>query len=211
MRLRFSDVHAAWQLNRAPLLRLLSVQARLISRQTPLEIASKTGIEPAVIESYSALFYGFEHAYPHADAWIRCSLIKTDLLPGLSTSLRSVVLHLSLYGGALIADDLIGAITRVGIPLNVGKLVRGEAPFLPKDWSIVRALAVNLTPLSQQSALVLMKENLRLRLVRRPNGNDSILASTRMAMKWADEMPFARLVKPHVETAIATLSQSAAA
>lgn len=210
-RAEFPELLEAWRLGRAPLLKLLGVQARLLSLQSSAEISSKTGIPAAVVDAYSRLFYSFEHAYPQADGWIRNVLIRVDYLPGLCTTLRSLTLLLSYYGGPVIADDILATLSHVPAPLNVGQLVRGDGPYTEHNWRVLRALASQLIPWTDKNAIRSMREYARVRAARRPDVGDTALASTLMALEWKEQLNYARLAKPHLDAQLRTLQQPLAA
>lgn len=210
-RVEFPDLLQAWRLGRAPLLKLLGVQARLLSLQTPVEISGKTEIATAAIDAYSRLFFSFEHAYPKADGWIRNALIRVEHLPGLCTTLRSLTLLLSYYGGPVIADDILATLSRVPVPLNVGELVRGDGSYTEHDWTVLRALASQLIPWTDKNAIRSMREYARVRAAQRPDVGDTALASTLVAMEWKEQLEYARLAKPYLDQQLQTLHQPLAA
>lgn len=207
----FSDIAGAEQLSKAPMLQLLAVQARVLSGQSDDDIATKTGIDATVIAAYERLFFTCRGVNPKASGWLHNSLIKVDWLPGGATTLRSMALILSLSGGPPVADAILDTLSRIGVPLKMGRLIRGDEPYCESDWRVVRALSIELLPRTNENVLQLMRENVRLRAVARPEVSDAILPSTLRAIAWREQMDFGRLIKPYLDKQIRSLHTPLAA
>jgi hypothetical protein len=86
-------LHAAHRLYEAGGLVRFIVQARLLARQSPAEVARRTSFDPAVIETFESIFFEVRE---HLDA--RDWVANQVLWPGLEASLPTEAL-----GGALMA------------------------------------------------------------------------------------------------------------
>jgi hypothetical protein len=87
------SLHAAQRLYEARVLSRFIVQARLLARQSPSEVARLTSFEPAVIETFESIFFEVR-AHLDAKDWVANQV----LWPGLEANLRSEAL-----GGAMMA------------------------------------------------------------------------------------------------------------
>jgi hypothetical protein len=103
----YADVHAARQIDEADSPAKLIIQARLLARQTPPEIALLTGVPVQVVNAFEALFFQCRDRFSARD-WIRLHCIGplASALTGVPDA-AAVLKMFAYYCGAVVLDAVL--------------------------------------------------------------------------------------------------------
>jgi hypothetical protein len=107
IRKHYSDIHAARQLHESAAPTKLLVQARLLARQSSLEIAVLTGVSFPVLETYEQLLFNIRNHLGARD-WICLNAIGPTVRPGTALpDAEAVLKSFAYYGGPLVLEAVL--------------------------------------------------------------------------------------------------------
>jgi hypothetical protein len=110
------SLHAARRLYEARGLVRFIVQARLLARQSPCEVARLTFFEPAIIETFESIFFDVRE---HLDArdWVANQILRPGLEASLPTdALGGALMAIGYHLGAAILDIALAVATDAPLP-----------------------------------------------------------------------------------------------
>lgn len=103
---RYRDVHSARQIRECAGPRGLFVEARVLARQTPGEIARLTGISEDAVRSYEALFFDGRDRLDARD-WVTVHLIGKRSAAGVAPAPEMVLKSFAYHGGPLVLEAVL--------------------------------------------------------------------------------------------------------
>ena len=150
-----ADVHAARLLHEGSAPTVVEIQARLLARQTPKEIAAITGVPVEVVVSYEALFFNVVDKL-HARDWVTVEAIgwwRFD--PARGRDAATVLRGFAYHGGLVLLEALL--------PYLLGDRMQAQPtadPTTPEgrlDSKIRLVIDLEMFPSSPESDLKLFK------------------------------------------------------
>ena len=149
------DVHAARLLHEGSASTVVEIQARLLARQTPEEIAAITGLPVEVIVAYESLFFNVTDKL-HARDWVSAEAIgwwRFD--PATGRNAASVLKGFAYHGGLVLLEALL--------PYLLGGRMQAQPPSDPTtpegrlDSLIRLVIDLEMLPYSSASDLKLFQ------------------------------------------------------
>lgn len=111
---RVPDFHGAHQVRASGGMRRLELEARLLAKQPPEEIARRIGIRPAVIDTYRALFFDIADRIDALDYVVQQAIKQKDAF-GRHDEIRAVfVRSVGYFGGPLVLESVLAYFKTAG-------------------------------------------------------------------------------------------------